>query len=311
MHTFPNNKKYIGITCRTTISRWGNNGDKYKGQLVYKAIQKYGWENIKHEILFDNLSKDEACKIEQELILKYHTYVKDKLCNGYNVSLGGESGAYGVIRSVKTRQKISTSKYHKSKRRKIDCFDLNGIFIKTYNDLVDASLELGIEKTNIVKCCRKKSEYIGGRICRYNDETHGENSEAYVKKMPINTKVVSKYTINGEFIKTYHSLNEAAKEHNCDPSNIANCANGTYVTSHGFIWLFGTKDENGDVSPRLDISKKKKKICAYDLDNNLCAIFESIMDAKRWVGKPNGANINAVLAGRRNKAYGYIWRYAD
>ena len=78
MHTFPNNKKYIGITCRTTISRWGNNGDKYKGQLVYKAIQKYGWENIKHEISFDNLSKDEACKVEQELIVKYHTYVKEK-----------------------------------------------------------------------------------------------------------------------------------------------------------------------------------------------------------------------------------------
>lgn len=88
MHTFPNNKKYIGITKQNIKKRWSN-GCHYKNQMVFKAIEKYGWKNIKHEILFDNLSKEEACNLEQKLIKKYKSNQKEY---GYNHSIGGEIG---------------------------------------------------------------------------------------------------------------------------------------------------------------------------------------------------------------------------
>lgn len=56
-HTFPNGKKYIGITGQSVSRRW-RNGEGYEGQPVYNAILKFRWENIKHEILFENLSKE-------------------------------------------------------------------------------------------------------------------------------------------------------------------------------------------------------------------------------------------------------------
>ena len=88
-HTFPNNKVYIGITGRKTIEmRWGRNGSRYHGQTyIVNAIQKYGWDNIKHEILFDNLTKEEAEQKEIELIAFYKSNQRE--C-GYNIELGGK-----------------------------------------------------------------------------------------------------------------------------------------------------------------------------------------------------------------------------
>ena len=60
-HTTPSGKVYIGITRTTLERRCGSNGRNYsKNILFYRAIQKYGWQNIKHEILFDGLTKEQA-----------------------------------------------------------------------------------------------------------------------------------------------------------------------------------------------------------------------------------------------------------
>lgn len=78
MHIFPNNKKYIGITCKKPEARWenGNGYDKDHQPIMYNAIKKYGWKNIEHIIVKDNLSRTEANKLEQELIKKYKTNCK-------------------------------------------------------------------------------------------------------------------------------------------------------------------------------------------------------------------------------------------
>ena len=86
-HTFPNNKVYIGITSKNNvIERWGANGNGYKSQPVYNAIQYFGWENIQHEILYKDLSLEEAQKMERDLIIQY-----DSKLNGYNSTDGGEA----------------------------------------------------------------------------------------------------------------------------------------------------------------------------------------------------------------------------
>ena len=53
VHVFPNGKRYVGITGRPVKERW-KNGSGYHGQVVENAIKKYGWDNIKHEILHEN-----------------------------------------------------------------------------------------------------------------------------------------------------------------------------------------------------------------------------------------------------------------
>ena len=90
-HIFPNGKSYIGITCAKPYHRrWRAGSSYYKQPKVYNAIQKYGWDNIQHEILYSNLSQADANSIEQEMIAKYNSVE-----NGYNVSIGG-GGTYGI-----------------------------------------------------------------------------------------------------------------------------------------------------------------------------------------------------------------------
>lgn len=86
-HTSPSGKVYIGITCQKITKRW-KNGRGYEGCTVfYRAVQKYGWQNIKHEIVAEGLTNEEACLMEQELISKFKSHDPQY---GYNMTLGGE-----------------------------------------------------------------------------------------------------------------------------------------------------------------------------------------------------------------------------
>ena len=99
-----NNKVYIGITAKLPHQRWGLNGHNYKtGQTAFfRALKKYpDWDNDwEHMVLKQNLTKDEACNAEVELIAQY----KSNCCKyqnpsyGYNMTDGGEgrNGSYGL-----------------------------------------------------------------------------------------------------------------------------------------------------------------------------------------------------------------------
>ena len=84
-----NGKVYIGITINEPLVRWGKNGCGYNKQFFGKAIRKYGWDNFEHEILFENLSHEEANNREIELIQYYKS---SDIKYGYNIASGGSGG---------------------------------------------------------------------------------------------------------------------------------------------------------------------------------------------------------------------------
>lgn len=89
--TFPNGKKYCGYS--SNIKRRWRNANEYKGQRVYKAIEKYGWENIKKEILYIFDNKQEALNKEHEVIDEMRLLDSDK---GYNDVPGGGEPPHGL-----------------------------------------------------------------------------------------------------------------------------------------------------------------------------------------------------------------------
>lgn len=80
-HTFPNGKVYIGMT-ENPLKRFGIDGTGYKYNVPMNAdIEKYGWDNIKTEILKGGLSLEEAQQQEKEFILAYNS---EDIAFGYN-----------------------------------------------------------------------------------------------------------------------------------------------------------------------------------------------------------------------------------
>ena len=82
---------------------------KLKHPYFAQAILKYGWDNIKHELLHEKLSKEEACKLEQKYIAEYKSQSLS-----YNITDGGE-GICGFQFSEEQREKLRES--HKGKKQ--------------------------------------------------------------------------------------------------------------------------------------------------------------------------------------------------
>ena len=82
-------RKYIGITWHTQYPnrRWRNGLGYKQGTHFRHAISKYGWNSFKHEILFKNLTKEQACNKEKALIKLFNT--QDPRY-GFNVASGGD-----------------------------------------------------------------------------------------------------------------------------------------------------------------------------------------------------------------------------
>ena len=84
-----NGKKYVGQTGNSLEFRAGKNGCGYKKCIhFYNAIQKYGWENFEPQIMYDNLTKDEANEFEIQLISSLKTMDENY---GYNITSGGNN----------------------------------------------------------------------------------------------------------------------------------------------------------------------------------------------------------------------------
>ena len=85
IHTTPDGRKYVGMTNCNPRDRWSN-GRGYTQKVFGSAIEQFGWENILHEIIAEDLTREEASDMEIALIKKYNTTDRKY---GYNVRKGG------------------------------------------------------------------------------------------------------------------------------------------------------------------------------------------------------------------------------
>ena len=214
-HTTPSNKVYIGITSQNNISRRWQNGFGYKNNKhFFNAIIKYGWENIKHEILYTNLTKEQACDIEIQLI---NAYQSNKSKFGYNQSNGGEYGRNGVPLSEETKNKLSLAHKgkHLSEKTRHKC--------KINN--------LGKHKCSEIN--RKKlSEKRKGKGNPMYGHTFTKEHK-YKLSQANGTKVIC---IETNII--YVSIHEAEKETNINDWSISQVCKGKRKTAGGYHWQY-------------------------------------------------------------------------
>lgn len=234
-HTCPNGKIYIGITGQIPKLRWRRGLGYRQCPHFYPAIEKYGWENIKHEILFEGLTKEESEQKEIELIAEYKSNQREY---GYNIANGGNAAgscsektrkligqkSKGRIPNEEARNKMSLARkgiqFTEEHRRKIS------IALKGKNRGKHPNEETRA-KLSAVHKGKPKSE-----------EMKRKNSLAQMEDKNHMAKAVIQYDLNNNIIAHYGAAKEAERITGASRSNIVRCCKGQMKKANGYIWRY-------------------------------------------------------------------------
>ena len=222
-----NGKVYIGITSKNPLSRWEYGRGYRHNAYMDSAIKKYGWDSFSHEILFSDLSQDEALRTERELIAEYKSADRRY---GYNIELGGvKKGALSDETLEKMRQRMLGENNHnygkhlseETRRKLSEC------------NTGEKHPQYGTHHSEETR--RKIGEAIGG-----------ENHYAYGKTRPNGTKEKmraaspkNRQILCVETGTIYRSAREASRQMGINIAGICLAAKGERLkTSGGFHWKY-------------------------------------------------------------------------
>ena len=207
-------KKYIGITSQKKPEyRWRNGFGYVNNVYFYRAIEKYGWHNFVHEILYTGLSKEEAERLEIKLIEEYDS-ANPK--NGYNIELGGNA----------------TEKFTPEVRKKIS----QALKGHSVSEETKAKISAG----NTGKTSPMKGKRFSPEFCRKNSESH-KGIPAWNKGRPWTDEEKAK--CGGKAVKcvetgeVYRTAHEAGRSKGVNFSSICKCVKGERKTAGSYHWI--------------------------------------------------------------------------
>lgn len=206
-HTAPNGKVYIGQTCQKPENRWKNGKGYSNNEYFMRAIEKYGWDNFEHEILFNGLTKEDADMLEMKTIEEYNSTHK---AYGFNIDNGG----YGKGKhSLETLKKMSEGRKG----------------IQAWNKGISMS-----EEQKRVLSEKTKGRPSAFKGMHHNNETKEKLSKCQSYKM--------KSVLCVETDTIYESYKDAERKTGVSAKNIAKVCSGKmysgkkYITAGGYHW---------------------------------------------------------------------------
>lgn len=257
IHIFPNKKVYIGITKQKPEYRWRNGKHYYNNDYMTNAIIKYGWENIKHEIFFNNLSKKEAEQKEIELIRKYKSNIREfgyNILDGGNVSNGmTEKGRQNMIMKNKGKHRSPETEFKKGNIPWTTGKKMTKAFKQKLSE-VHKGIKLSEEakakvsqnnarywkgKTRSTETKEKISNSLKGKKGYWNGKHHTEETKQKISQSKKGT--VSKFRKKVLCVETniiYDSITEASLKTGASTSKISSCCNGKRKTTGGYHWKY-------------------------------------------------------------------------
>ena len=339
-HIVPNKKAYIGVTGQKKPElRWGIEGNHYKNNIEFmKDIKLYGWNNIKHLILYSDLSKEDAERIEIILISKFRTYDSRF---GYNRTFGGNISKGNILESTRNKMRqnyknqCSQGKHPRlgKKMSEVQKQYYHELFSSESNPLrgkkrpqhvIDALREANTGKVPTEESRRKNSESHSGEKNSNYGKHHSEitrrkisNKEkgkvvsSLTKEKLIESHektMISQFDLDGHFKQKFNGINVASRSTGIDRANIAKVCNGGYKKAGGYRWKYYS-DGDGELILEPITNHSLSPVMQYDKKRNLIGEFSNIAEASKLTGI-NPSSISQVCRGKRKFAGDCIWQYS-
>ena len=291
-----NGKMYIGKTYNFEKRKREHICDMGNGLPFHKALSKYGLENFEWEII-DHAKTDEEIKSKEVYwIKKLNTCIHSKKANGYNITVGGEGG-------------VSWNS------KPIVMFDLNGNYIDEFVSGTCAAVLMDMDRKSIQRAADLKFSRSGDYQWRYKDEWDGKNIGKYKKPEVTSNKKVVQLDLDGKYIATYNSLEEASKITATRRTSISGCVTGATKTANKFVWVYEDEyDKNKDYSYKG--FQMGEGIVQLTLDYEFIQHFNNCLYAAESIGLENPIKqykvIHKALTSNTHQYRGYRWlKYED
>lgn len=142
------------------------------------------------------------------------------------------------VNNLRVRKNNAIKGIGNKRNKPVYQYSLDGVFIKEYYSITNASELCGISGGDITVCCQNKRLSSGGYIWSY----YYEKKAVYRRSR---TKEVYRVDNNGSFTK-YDSIQQAAIDNNVNSPNIIDCCVGRQRTCGGYKWQYlnpNTKNE--------------------------------------------------------------------
>lgn len=138
----------------------------------------------------------------------------------------------------------------------------------------------------------------------YNMIPGGSNGAGLAKG-----KIVEQYDLDGIYITSYSSANQASQMTGISHGNICSCCRDERKYAGGFQWRYKDSDKKIKTFKRITkIVKRKNIIQQIDKETNLVIKEYPTLSSAGKENKINIGNISECCKGKRNTAGGYKWK---
>lgn len=279
-HTSPNGKVYIGITGCKPSKRWSSGRGYHQNKHFASAINKYGWENITHEVLMAGLSASEA-KQNEVLLIKKHKSANRLY--GYNQTLGGDL----ELRTDESKMLLSAIKRKQMENPEI------------------RSRVLASQKYRDKSYCKTESYRKMRSECMKaqweKPEFRQRVTETHTGVFKVTKKDVAVVCL--ETGKQYQTIAQASKDTGASRSNIRTCCYKKTYTTQGLHWRLAS-DTDRDIPCNDRFANLRKAVLCEDTGVR----YESIKQAAESQGVSTTA-ISNCLKGKTFTSNGKRWIY--
>lgn len=181
-------------------------------------------------------------------------------------------------------------------------YDLLGNYVGLYNSAYDAGCVCN-PKT-IYACASGKIPSAGGFQWRYEKK---ENIGECVLSRCGTAKQVFQYSLDGDYIKSFESVAQAAAEVGQHVSNVAAACKGKQKSCAGYMWRY----ERYDKIDQLQQNNFKAKSVEQYLPNGIfIESYHSITEASKRTGI-DISNISSACNGKQKTAGGFVWKFNE
>lgn len=114
------------------------------------------------------------------------------------------------------------------------------------------------------------------------------------------------YDLDGNYIKEFTSVKNAAQEVGTQPRCISNVTHGWTKSAAGYIWRLKTEKNIEKIEAHTD--NNKRKILCYNLNGDFINEYDSLISAERDLGI-HYQSISDCCRGKVEKVKGFKFKY--